>query len=1121
MATPFTRLLPELRRLAAPAESDAELLGRFVRHRDEAAFTRLVERHGAMVQNLCRRVLGDAHAAEDAYQATFLVLARKAAAIRRPGTLACWLYGVAHRVALKARCTRRRQPTAARSVAEPRDPAPDPLDVLTARELLAQLEEELQRLPAIYRMAVVCCCLDGLTLDEAAARLGCTNGTLRGRLERGRARLHERLVKRGLTLSAALATAEIARGSTSAAPIATMVKAALAFGCGQPTALVPVEAARLAQEVLRGASLTQLKAALLLTAAMGLAMAGAGALSHPGPTKAPKETATPQPVREEPRTDRQGDGLPPGAVMRLGTTRLRSSGGFLWGNYASLAYTPDGRFVVSGGNGGAVVWDAATGKEVRRLGEELPQPLGPVSLSADGKLVAVGGWGPDRDTAGAVYEVATGRRLYAFGNSGSQFSYGRFSLDGAVLAVYGTNNNIQLHAAATGKRLGMLEGHHNPGNGPGDVVSAVVFSPDNKTLISAGGDGTIRLWDVLTAKETKRLFSGKDPIRELAISPDGTLIAAQVWTGVTQGDNKLLDGDRQVRVWETASGKEVRGVVVPISGNKNPHAVVAQLLGFTPDGSLLTSGADDVMRLWDPRTAKELRSWSKMEGRVWAIAFAPVGKSFAAVEGHQTLSIREYPGGRDLLPLVGHRYAIHVVATTADGKTVATAGDDQTVFLWDAATGEQLRRLVGFNGRIRFMAFAPDGRTLFAAGYDDLLMAWDATTGREVYRRAGHEKGAAWAAALSPGGKVLAWAGEEKAVVLLDAVTGKDIRKLESVGRDVAGLTFAPDNRTLLGWTSDERLHVWNVSTGEHQVKPCKGLPSAVHAAAFSADAQRAAFGGQNEFLVLVDLATGKELGRIANASGEYKDAVHAIAFSPDGRTLAWAGAADGAVRLSEVATGKERRRFAGHRGGVLSLAFTAAGTMLVSGGYDTTGLVWDLTGPLGWDNRPPGPLDGAALAACWEDLQSADAARAYLAIRRLLADPARSAPYLGMRLRPAVPADAQRVARLLADLGSEQFIARDEAAKELETIGEAALPALRKVLLGTPPLEVRRRAEKLVEALESLSAERLRAVRAVETLEYVATPQARRILHELAKGAAGPRQTHEAQAALDRLGRR
>jgi len=130
---PLTRLLSDLHRMASPPEPDAELLARFVHRRDEAAFAALVERHGPMVLHLCRRVLGDVHAAEDALQATFLILARKAATLRQPQALASWLYGVAQRIALKVRRADRRLRRCI-TAAEPCDPAGDPLSALTARE---------------------------------------------------------------------------------------------------------------------------------------------------------------------------------------------------------------------------------------------------------------------------------------------------------------------------------------------------------------------------------------------------------------------------------------------------------------------------------------------------------------------------------------------------------------------------------------------------------------------------------------------------------------------------------------------------------------------------------------------------------------------------------------------------------------------------------------------------------------------------------------------------------------------------------------------------------------------------------------------------------------------------
>ncbi|HEV3256397.1 MAG TPA: sigma-70 family RNA polymerase sigma factor [Gemmataceae bacterium] len=216
------RLLGHIRRLVtrpvADPVADAVLLGRFVAQRDEAAFAALVARHGRMVFGVCRRVLRDTHAADDAAQATFMVLARKAAAIQRRDGLAGWLHGVARRVALKAKVARGRRrlhETQALAPAPP-DPHPDPLTELSVRELLGILDEEIQRLPVAYRLPVILCCLEGRTQEEVARQLGWTAGSVKGRLERGRARLHERLARLGLTLSAALAAGEVSKGVASA-----------------------------------------------------------------------------------------------------------------------------------------------------------------------------------------------------------------------------------------------------------------------------------------------------------------------------------------------------------------------------------------------------------------------------------------------------------------------------------------------------------------------------------------------------------------------------------------------------------------------------------------------------------------------------------------------------------------------------------------------------------------------------------------------------------------------------------------------------------------------------------------------------------------------------------------
>jgi RNA polymerase sigma factor (sigma-70 family) len=196
-------LLSHLHRPASPAAADATLLTRWIEQRDQQAFAALMARHGPMVLGVCRRLLGDVHEAEDVFQAVFLVLARRASCVRRPEALAGFLHAVAVRLARKARAGKHRRQRIETNVEipEPISLQSHPLDVLSGRELLALLDEEIARLPERYRLPLVLCLLEGRTIEEAARQLGWSVGSLRGRLTRGRERLRRWLMRRGVDLS--------------------------------------------------------------------------------------------------------------------------------------------------------------------------------------------------------------------------------------------------------------------------------------------------------------------------------------------------------------------------------------------------------------------------------------------------------------------------------------------------------------------------------------------------------------------------------------------------------------------------------------------------------------------------------------------------------------------------------------------------------------------------------------------------------------------------------------------------------------------------------------------------------------------------------------------------------
>jgi RNA polymerase sigma-70 factor (ECF subfamily) len=282
---------------AEPAEElpDSHLLARFAAARDDAAFAALVQRHGPMVLGVCRRVLADAHAAEDAFQATFLVLARKAGSICRPERLPSWLYGVAYRTSLKARVGAARLRRADRLLPDrvtATAPAAD--DEAARTELALVLDEELSRLPEKYRAPLVICSLQAHTHEEAARRLGCPRGTLTTRLVRARALLRRRLTRRGIAWTSGCWTAGALPLDASAAVPPPLIefttKAAAQFAAAPATAAGSVStAAGLAQGVLHAMFLSKLKLVATLVFAVGLAGAGALLVAHHALAQRPAE----------------------------------------------------------------------------------------------------------------------------------------------------------------------------------------------------------------------------------------------------------------------------------------------------------------------------------------------------------------------------------------------------------------------------------------------------------------------------------------------------------------------------------------------------------------------------------------------------------------------------------------------------------------------------------------------------------------------------------------------------------------------------------------------------------------------------------------------------------------
>jgi RNA polymerase sigma factor (sigma-70 family) len=957
-------LLRYIRTLSGPSGaaplSDAQLLNHFVTRRDEAAFAALVERHGPMVHGVCRRLLRQPQDVDDVFQATFLVLIERAGSIARADSVGSWLYGVAYRLAVRVRANARKRHQREGPITDtPQAPGDAPLG---AREMRHVLDEELCRLPEKYRAPLVLHYLNGRTKAETAQDLGWTEGTVSGRLARGRALLRARLTRRGVALAGLLAACGLAAGQAAAAvPTAlrdATVKGAVGFAAGATAGA----AADLAKGMLRGLFLAKVKAAAGLVVALGLLAGGAvltasqaspGALP-PGAASAAPESLAVFPANDAPspegeaESDGRGGPLPPGAVARLGTTRGRHADGL-----SALALSPDGKLLATrAGDDRVRLWDAVTGRERHVIGGGPGEPgLWCFAFAPDGRALATGGadgtvrfWGPD-----------TGRELGRFVGNPEGVRSVAFSADGKLLAVGGEDNQVALWDAAARtelRRLGQAGGPLTTEQAkalhplryvffcPGDKAVAVSYMQQHRWPPAR----SLEFWDLDTGRPLRRFdvptWQGPPPL-----TPDGQALALVGPTG-------------RVSLRAVDTGLEVRAF------GADP---MTRAVALTPDGRTLAVASAGAVGLWDASTGTKRRVLEDSADGM-CLAFSRDGRALAAGAYDGTFRLWDTAtGGKLLKPLSGHPGPVSCVASSPDGKTLATCcAAGGTIRLWRASTGQEIRRWKahgrGFEGPTA-LAYSPDGKALASIGGDRTVRLWDAVTGRQLNWFSGRQAPASWPSQLrfSPDGKVLATADSDGTVRLWTAA-GREVRCLQE-GEAPAwpprrmfpapALAFSPDG-TLLAGSRGPGIRLWRVATGE-EFRRLTADTGDVTALAFAPDARSLGSAGAGDVLTLWEVATGRESRRLTGR-GNPTDRLepqgyrvphkpgpfNSLAFAPDGKALL-AARDDGGVYVWDLGADRPARPVYGHKEAVTCLAVCGDGKTVASASADRTVLVWDL----------------------------------------------------------------------------------------------------------------------------------------------------------------------------------
>jgi WD40 repeat protein len=576
-----------------------------------------------------------------------------------------------------------------------------------------------------------------------------------------------------------------------------------------------------------------------------------------------------------------------------------------------VAFSPDGKIMVSGGRDGTVkLWDTKNRRLIRTFVHEFASyQISSVAFSSDGSKLLFSG-----DTFLSLWDVEKGDLLWDGRTGGDeQFTSAAFFPDGRKFASAHKDGSVRLWGTETPQALRTFKSHTGS-------ATAVAVSPDGRSLASGGSDGYVKLWDADTGQELKSRFENLGGINSIAFSPDGNRL-------VSSSDRKTIV------VTDVQTGRLLRSVA--------GHADAVNSAGFSPDGKVIVSASrDGTIKLWDVNSGRALRTVRTKAGNVQSVVFSPEGRRILWGSDASSISLWDFDSGEQQLGVVGGvLQEMFSVAFSPNGLQFASGSARGAVSFWEASSGKE--SYAGKNeaeGPILSLAYSPDGRSIAFGAIDSSMNVLDTVDGEKLPTFTSSAADAAASVAFSPDGSKIVSGGIDKVVKLWDGKTGKLIRTLGSHDQAAVSVKFSPDGKSVASGDAGSSIKIWNLADGREIASLRDDENLGVGQVAYLADGRQLASLGSRG-ITIWDVGSRR---KIKGLRTEEKGFPTSLVILPQSSRIV-TGNVDNTLKIWDSTSGTMLRTLEGHTGFVTSVAISPDAKRLLSGSSDATVKIWDV----------------------------------------------------------------------------------------------------------------------------------------------------------------------------------